>query len=59
MGDRLDTDMALARAMGASSLLVLTGVAGASDVAKMRAEQPGCPRVVASHLGALVGGTTR
>lgn len=54
VGDRMDTDVALARTMGASSLLVLSGVARASEVAKMRAEQPGCPKAVASHLGALL-----
>ena len=32
VGDRLDTDIALARAMGCSSLLVFTGVATADDL---------------------------
>ena len=54
VGDRMDTDVALANAMGSSSLLVLTGVARAADVAKVQAGQPGCPKAVASHLGALL-----
>lgn len=64
VGDRLDTDIALAHAMGASSLLVLTGVAGADDVlaAVEQAESPSeagraggafIPTHVASHLGRL------
>lgn len=54
VGDRLDTDIALAHAMGASSLLVLTGVASASDASKVRRVQPECPTAVISHVGGLL-----
>ena len=54
VGDRMDTDVALAHAMGASSLLVLTGVSRAADAARAIAGLPRCPTAVASHLGALL-----
>ena len=64
VGDRTDTDVALASAMGASSLLVLTGVARANDlmrdypgVATVAPPKATCPNAVASHLGALLMGT--
>lgn len=55
IGDRLDTDVALADAIGAHSLLVLTGVASARDAASCP-PGPSCPDAVASHLGALLLG---
>lgn len=54
VGDRLDTDVALAAEMGASSLLVLTGVACAQDAQRQRQGSATCPTAVASHLGALL-----
>ncbi|KAH8061697.1 phosphoglycolate phosphatase [Aureococcus anophagefferens] len=53
VGDRVDTDMALAGRMGCAGLLVLTGCATAADAAALA---PGCATTfVASHLGALAG----
>jgi phosphoglycolate/pyridoxal phosphate phosphatase family enzyme len=54
VGDRLDTDVALAAEMGASSLLVLTGVASAQDAQRQQRGSATCPTAVASHLGALL-----
>lgn len=54
VGDRCDTDIALAHAMKASSLLVLTGVATAADAAQATRGQPGCPSAVVSHLAAVL-----
>ncbi len=53
VGDRLDTDMKLAHAMGANSLLVFSGVTTADEVARTREGDDTCPTAVASHLGAL------
>lgn len=53
VGDRVDTDMALAGRMGCAGLLVLTGCATAADAAALA---PGCATTfVTSHLGALAG----
>jgi HAD superfamily hydrolase (TIGR01450 family) len=53
VGDRLDTDVAGARAAGMAALLVLTGVSGPAD---LLAAPPGLrPRFVAADLGALGG----
>ena len=54
VGDRLDTDISLANSMGATALLVLTGVASYEEAAKAEARRPKCPDAVASHLGALL-----
>lgn len=51
IGDRLDTDIAGARAAGIPSLLVLTGVASARDVLAAPAEQR--PTYLGADLGAL------
>lgn len=61
VGDRLDTDIALARAMGCSSLLVFTGVATADDLltelSPSRARHDNrapLPTHAISHLGHLL-----
>lgn len=51
VGDRLDTDIAGARAVGARSLLVLTGVSTPLDVLRCPSEQR--PDLVAADLGGL------
>lgn len=51
VGDRLDTDIAGARAVGARSLLVLTGVSTPLDV--LRAPQEQRPDLIAADLGGL------
>ena len=59
IGDRLDTDIALAHAMGSSSLLVLTGVATADDMVALNVESPShedsvpLPSHTISHVGRL------
>ena len=61
VGDRLDTDIALAHEMGSSSLLVLTGVATADDVmlelepaASVREGAAPLPTHAVSHVGRLL-----
>jgi ribonucleotide monophosphatase NagD (HAD superfamily) len=61
VGDRLDTDIALAHAMGSSSLLVFTGVATADDLltelGPSRAshdERAPLPTHAVSHVGHLL-----
>jgi len=49
VGDRLETDIAAAGALGWDSLLVLTGIAGAGDVET----SPISPTFVADDLTAL------
>lgn len=51
IGDRLDTDIAGANALGWDSLLVLTGIAGREDLASA----PERPTFVAADLGILLG----
>ncbi|WP_461024839.1 HAD-IIA family hydrolase [Thalassiella azotivora] len=51
VGDRLDTDVAGARAAGFRSVLVLTGVSGVDDL--LRCPAPQRPDVVVSDLRAL------
>lgn len=51
VGDRLDTDIAGARAVGARSLLVLTGVSTPLDL--LRAPEDQRPDLVAADLGGL------
>ena len=51
VGDRLDTDIAGARAAGLPALLVLTGVAGAADV--LGADATARPTYLGMDLGAL------
>ena len=62
VGDRLDTDIALAHAMGASSLAVLTGVASADDLVwdqsrrriwPMNSDGTPLPTHAVSHIGRL------
>ena len=61
VGDRLDTDIALAHAMGCSSLLVFTGIATADDLlaelSPSRAshdERAPLPTHAVSHVGHLL-----
>jgi len=61
VGDRLDTDIALARAMGCSSLLVFTGVATADDLLTelspgraRQDERAPLPTHAVSHVGHLL-----
>ena len=61
VGDRLDTDIALAHAMGASSLLVLTGVATAGDLLRAAgsgetagADAVAAPTHATSHVAQLL-----
>ena len=63
VGDRLDTDIALARAMGCSSLLVFTGVATADDLLtelspgharQAQEERAPLPTHAVSHVGHLL-----
>jgi glycerol-1-phosphatase len=53
VGDRLDTDIAGAAALGWDSLLVLTGVSGRDDLVDL----PYAPTYVAEDIGALVDPT--
>lgn len=63
VGDRLDTDIALAHAMGASSLVVLTGVTSADELLTELAPEAPCragragsvplPTHAISHVGLL------
>ncbi len=53
IGDRLDTDIALANALHIPCALVLTGVATRADVAAAPLEQ--LPQWVLNHLGELLG----
>jgi len=52
VGDRLDTDIAGARALGMDSLLVMTGVTGAAEIAA--ADPDLRPTHVGADLGALL-----
>jgi glycerol-1-phosphatase len=52
VGDRLDTDIAGARAAGMDSLLVLTGVTGAGEARSARGDQR--PTHIGDDLGALL-----
>ena len=66
IGDRVDTDIALGHAMGASSLLVLTGVATAEDLlpqlspdapcslGRAQGDEPTLPTHAISHVGRLL-----
>lgn len=51
VGDRLDTDIAGAKALGWDSLLVLTGVTGVEELVRARPEER--PTYLASDLSAL------
>lgn len=53
VGDRLMTDVAMATRAGALAVLVLTGEATASDVAKLGPDAPGRPDLVVADLKAL------
>jgi glycerol 3-phosphatase-2 len=57
VGDRLDTDIAGARAVGAPSMLVLTGVSTALDV--LRAPEEQRPDLIGADLAALNGPASR
>ena len=53
-GDRLDTDMAMARRAGALGVLVLSGEASAEEVARQAQQPPDLVVPTLSEFGALL-----
>ncbi|KAL8274491.1 hypothetical protein Esti_001651 [Eimeria stiedai] len=53
VGDRIDTDVQCAAAMGASSLLVLTGCTSPAQLGSIDPADPRAPTFVVPHLGQL------